>query len=132
MITIAQGTLNKIILTLTEKATLSNPVFLFQFTNDQTRQAYFFIAADQSQFTYRYNEFQVTEKSSPNLLNGEVSLSTLGDYHYAVFEQNSSANLDPILAHSLLKTGKLTVLNGSSPTEIKYDSEPKTNIIYGE
>ena len=132
MITITRGTINTIILTLTEKASIGNPVFLFVFSSDQARQAYSCIAADQSEFTYRYNEFLITETASPNPLTGEVSLPSPGDYHYAVYQQTSTSNLDPTLADGLLETGKLIVSTTSSDTNNTYDSEPKTNIVYGE
>jgi len=132
MITITRGTANTIILTLTEKVSIGNPVFLFVFTNDQTRQAYSCIAADQSEFTYRYNEFSITETASPNLLTGQVSLPSPGEYHYSVYQQTSTTNLDPTLAEGLLETGKLVVLITDYDTNNTYDSEPKTNIVYGE
>ncbi len=132
MITITRGTTNTIILTLTEKVSIGSPVFLFVFTNDQTRQAYSCIAADQSEFTYRYNEFLITETASPNLLTSEISLPAPGDYHYAVYQQTSTSSLDPTLADGLLETGKMVVLTTSTDTNNTYDSEPKTNIVYGE
>jgi hypothetical protein len=130
MITITRGTTNQIILTLTEKVSISNPVFLFEFTNDQTRQAYCFIAADVSLFTYRYNAFQVTETTSPNLLSSQVSLSSPGDYHYAVYQQSSVTNLDPNQTLGLLETGKLRVMNASGDTNTVYDPGQETNIVY--
>jgi|SRR6185437_135306 len=132
MITITRGTVNTIVLTLTENISISNPVFLFVFTNDQTRQAYQCIAADQSGFTYRYNEFFISETASPAPFAGGVSLPSPGDYHYAVYQQTSTSNLDPTLAERLLETGKMIVLASSSDTNNTYDSEPKTNIVYGE
>jgi len=132
MITITRGTTNTIILTLTENVSIGNPVFLFLFTDDQTRQAYSCIAADQSEFTYRYNEFLITETASPNPLTSQVNLPSPGDYHYAVYQQTSTSNLDPTLADGLLETGKLIVLTTSTVINNTYDSEPKTNIVYGE
>lgn len=132
MITITRGTTNTIILTLTENVSIGNPVFLFVFTDDQTNQAYSCIAADQSEFTYRYNEFLITETASPNLLTSQINLPSPGDYHYAVYQQTSTSNLDPSLSEGLLETGKLVVLTTSSDTNNTYDSEPKSNIVYGE
>ena len=132
MITITRGTINTIVLTLTEKLSIGNPTFLFVFSNDQTRQAYSCIAADQSEYPYRYNEFLITEIASPDPLTGEVSLPSPGDYHYAVYQQTSTSNLDPALAEGLLETGKLIVLTTNIDSDNIYDSEPKTNIVYGE
>jgi len=131
MITITQGTTNQVILTLSEKLTLSNPAYLFEFVHDQTRQVYHFIAVDHSNFTGRYNEFHITEQTSPNLLSSQVSLPSLGGYHYTVYEQSSSTNLDPSLATGVLETGKLEVLSTDSKSITTYDAEPKTNIVYG-
>ena len=130
MITITRGITNHIILTLTEKVTLSNPVFLFECIDDQTRQAYRFIAADSSAFSYRYNEFYITEQNSPDPLAGQVSLPAPGSYHYFVYQQASATNLDPALAAGLLETGKLIVLSDPSDHYARYDAAPQTNIIY--
>jgi len=132
MITITRGTANTIILTLTENVTISNPIFLFEFSNDQTRQTYTCIAADISDYTYRYNEFVITEKTSPNNLNGEISLPAPGDYHYFVYQQTSTSNLDPAQTQGLLETGKLTVITTDTTENPTYDSETITNIVYGE
>ncbi len=132
MITITRGTANTIILTLTEKVSIADPVFLFVFISDQTRQTYSCIAADSSEYTYRYNEFIITESNSPNHLEGGISLPTPGDYHYFVYQQTSDTNLDLGLSSGLLKNGKLVVLSADGATNNTYDSETKTNIVYGE
>ena len=132
MITITRGTTNTIILTLTENVTIANPVFLFVFANDQTRQTYSCIAADSSDYTYRYNEFIIIESDSPNYLEGGINLPAPGDYHYFVYQQTSTTNLDPTLSEGLLKSGKLVVFSSAGALDNTYDSETKTNIIYGE
>ena len=86
---------NTVALTLTEKTTLSNAKYLFEFINNQTQQKTYCIAADTSLYPERYNLFVITVKTSPNNLVGEILL-TLGDeYSYNVYEQASTTNLDP-------------------------------------
>jgi hypothetical protein len=131
MIIITQGTTNTIILTLTERVTIANPVFLFECICDQTKQVYHVIASDLSQFSYRYNAFHITEKTSPDTTNGEISLPLAGDYHYAVYQQSSGTNLDPTLVLGLLETGKLTVVSNGSDTPERYEPAPGTNVVYG-
>jgi hypothetical protein len=132
MISITRGTVNSIILTLTEKVRITNPVFLFELVCDQTRQAYYFIAADVSLYPYRYNEFQVSEQTNPNPLSGEVSLPSPGDYHYSVFQQISATNLDPALALHILETGKAEVIGPDVFEKHVYDPEQDINLVYGE
>jgi hypothetical protein len=129
MIVIQQGQPNTVVLTLTEKCTLSAPVFLFEFSNDESKGKQYFIAADTSAFTYRYNQFVITEKSDPDNLQGEVSLPLSGYYHYTIYEQSSATNLDPNNTVSIVETGKVKVI-GTEPQIITYDSQPGTKTIY--
>lgn len=131
MLTITQNSANTLILTLTERTTLSSPIFLFVFTSEQMKQSYACIAADTSNYTYRYNEFVITEKAIPDTLSGEINIPYPGEYTYEVYEQSSGTNLDPANATTLLETGVLKVKPDTSATNTTYDSEPKTNTIYG-
>ncbi len=82
---------NNVTVTLTENATISNPIYLFLFKNQQSGVNYYFIATDTSAFKQRYNQFQVIEKTNANTLNGEVSLDNEGFYDYTIY-QTSLAN----------------------------------------
>ncbi len=82
---------NTVTVTLTENATISNPIYLFLFKNQQSGVNYYFIATDTSAFKQRYNQFQVIEKTNANTLNGEVSLDNEGFYDYTIY-QTSLAN----------------------------------------
>lgn len=82
---------NTVTVTLTENATISNPIYLFLFKNQQSGVNYYFIATDTSAFKQRYNQFQVIEKANANTLNGEVSLDNEGFYDYTIY-QTSLAN----------------------------------------
>ena len=126
MIIITQATSNIVILTLTEKVTLSSPKFLFVFKNDVTNVSYYFIAAD----TSRYNKFSITEMADGNPLIGQIQLSEEGFYGYTVYEQESSSNLDPALATGIVEVGKVLV-KGTEATVTSYDEQTKTRKTYG-
>ena len=53
MIKINKATVNDVIVTLTEKVTITNPIFLFEFENQNTKQKYYCIAADISAYVDR-------------------------------------------------------------------------------
>ena len=115
MIKITQGQANTVVLTLTERATLDTPTFLFHFKSLNTHKNKYFLAADTSSYTYRYNEFSITESSSEDVLNGTVELDTPGEWLYWVYEQSSTTNLDPTQADNAeaLETGLVNVLDPS-------------------
>lgn len=132
MINITQGQANTVIFTGTEKVTISAPVyFLFEFINPQTNKSYYCTGTDTSLYSYRYNEFIITEKTSPNPLNGEISLAILDCYQYNIYQQNSATNLNPALAQGIVETGKCIVAPGSTTPNTVYNLQPKTNIVYG-
>ena len=132
MIQISKNAINIIIVTLTEAVTLSVPVFLFEFKNDQDNTLNYFIAADVSDFTERYNKFLVTEKTLPDPLDGEVELELTGFYSYRIFEQLSSTNLDPTLCDNTtpLEVGKVLVL-GVGEVPAVHDYNPTIKVYNG-
>jgi hypothetical protein len=90
------------VMTLTEKSTLTNPYFLFNFTSDVTGEAVNFIASDLSNYTDRYNQFLITETSGTAIYtSGTIELSPTGTWTYKVYEQTSSSNLNPLLCDNL-------------------------------
>lgn len=127
MIQITQGATNTVVVTLTEKTTVSNPKYLFSFI-PPAGDTVNFLAADTSSYTARYNEFsivEVGEGGTEDLLNGEVRLAENGFWEYRIYAQTSSSNLDPDSADELVEVGTVKV-NGNSVTY----SEANTSITY--
>ncbi len=91
MIRLTKGQTQSMILTLTEKQLLTNPNYLFVFTNRSSNVEIKFIllnAADISLYKDRYNKFSITTNTYFNTaLNGQ--------YNYQVYEQTSSSNTNP-------------------------------------
>ena len=118
MILINKNSNNTMVMTLTEKSTLTNPYFLFNFVSDVTGNAVNFIATDLSNYTDRYNQFLITETSGTNnYTSGTITLSPEGTWTYKVYEQTSSTNLNPLLATntSPLEVGQVKVKGTETP-----------------
>jgi hypothetical protein len=114
MIHLNKGETNTIVMTLTEKQLLTNPNYLFVFTNRSSNCEVKFVklnATDTSLYKDRYNEFSiVTNTSFKNQLEGQ--------YTYEVYEQVSTTNLD-ITGLNKLETG-IMWLSGSTLTYNTY------------
>lgn len=96
---------NVVVLTLSEKITISSPTFLFEFINNQTQVKYYCISADLSLYPERYNKFTIVVKTTtPTPLSGEIQIPLGDEYTYNVYEQSSTTNLNP--------TGLTVVENG--------------------
>ena len=108
-ILINQNTTNSLTFTLTEKSTLSSPIYLFQFRNVTEKVSYYCIMADISLYKDRYNEFLFTEGTDLPLV-GELILGAGGQYEYFVYEQTSTTNIDPTLATGLVESGLMLSL----------------------
>lgn len=126
MINLRKSQINVVVLTLTEKTTIDNPTYLFEFKDNQTKAFTYFIAEDISEFKERFNKFSITEKTNPNNLIGEVELVLDGQYAYTVREQSSTTNLDPLLSGAIVETGKVTV---TDTDEVIPTYNPDSNII---
>ena len=91
MIQLTKGQTQYIYLTLTEKQLLSNPNYLFIFTNRSSNIEVKFVllnAADVSQYKDSYNKFSI-------VTNTYFGSSLNGQWTYDVYEQVSSSNTNP-------------------------------------
>jgi hypothetical protein len=84
MIVITKGEFKNIYFTGTESALLSNPYFLFIFTNRVTQEVVKFVVTNESN-TLRYDAFYLDVDSI--FLNSETGMWT-----YQIYEQLSSSN----------------------------------------
>jgi hypothetical protein len=132
MILINKGQNNTIVVTLSEKTTLSSPTYLFKFTNDVTGDIVRFIAQNTSDYTYRYDKFLVTETDGTlNLTSGVIELSPSGFWSYQIYEQTSTTNLDENLSTGIVETGKVKVIGDNQVNYTNFDNQPNTFITYG-
>lgn len=130
MILINRGANNTVVLSLTEKVTLSSPYFLMEMINDTTRKIKrFVLASNQSSYTYRYDQFTITESSTEVLTSGTVELKPTGFWSYKVYEQSSATNLNPDATTSLLEVGKVKVVG--TDTTYKEHQNPRTYVARG-
>lgn len=114
MIQLTKGQTQYIYLTLTEKQLLSNPNYLFIFTNRSSNLEVKFVllnAADVSQYKDRYNKFQI-------VTNTYFGSSLNGQWTYDVYEQTSTSNTNPAGLNKL-ESG-IMMLNQSSTVFTEY------------
>lgn len=128
MILITKNTTNNIILTLAEKTTLTNVVYLFEVINDSSEVVKCFIAEDISPNKQRYNEFNLIENTTEDLLNGTFELGLSGFYTYNIYEQTSTTNLDPLQALNKIETGKLNVVSTIAELEQYSGNQTQTTV----
>ena len=108
MIHLTKTETNTIVMTLTEKQLLTNPNYLFVFTNRSSNNIIKFVvlnASDTSLYKDRYNEFSI-------VTNTNFSSALEGQYTYEVYEQVSTSNLN-ITGLNKLETG-IMWLSGST------------------
>lgn len=97
-------------LTLEEKTTLTGTVYyLFEFENDTTKTKYYQIFTDISvagvarQNSNLFNIEVINSGSGAN----KIILGNVGQYHYTIYQQASSTNLDPDLASGIVERGMM-------------------------
>jgi hypothetical protein len=126
MVILEKAQTQNIVLTLTEKTTLTNPYYLFEaFNKERNDYTFCILGADLSEWPLRYNMFEVTETDTPTLA-GEISL-TKGDYVYRVYEQMSNSNIDTT-GLTCVEEGSMQVKQDVTNTE--YEGT-LTNTVYG-
>lgn len=139
MLRILKNNDNIITVTLTEKSTLPNPIYLFKFINQTSNVAYWFISEDTSLFKQRYNQFQLLETVDINpidTLNGIIELGFEGRYDYEIY-QTTLNNLDGLDSAEdaisfIDKTVEVGIVDVVFAAEeyAKYEVQSDTNIVY--
>jgi len=116
MIQLTKGATQFMYLTLTEKELLTNPNYLFIFTNRSSNVEVKFVllnAADVSLFKERYNKFSL-------VTNTYFVSSLIGQYDYQVYEQVSTTNTNPS-GLNMLESG-IMMLNESDNIYTSYQT----------
>lgn len=124
-----QSGINTFIVTVSEKVTISNPYYLIRIVHDQTNNEFSCIAPDTSDYTSRYNRFQITQMTTPDNTDAEINVDESGLFHYYIYEQSSSTNLNYLNATGLLEVGKLT-FTATTITDNEYEGYPATSNVY--
>ena len=119
---------SNITLTLTEKTTITDANYLFQFTSDQTKEDYFLICQDlaTTEQKKRFNLFDITE-GVDDPLNSKVILGLSGRYHYYIYEQASDTNLDPT-GLTIVERGIMTLKGTQDSNYISYEFDVKYTV----
>lgn len=109
-------------LTLKEKTTLYPVYYLFEFQNDQTKVKYYQIFTDVSTVTYNqrvWNVFNIEVVNSGSGAN-KIILGNTGLYHYTIFEQSSSSNLDPT-GLTVVERGQMRLIDSEASQYIAHE-----------
>jgi len=122
MIHLIKGQVNKIILTLSEKATLTSPNYLFYFKSRNTNETVAFVIlnnSDLSAYKERFNAFNITVSSY-------FATKLPGEWSYQIYEQTSTSNLIPSQATSMLESGQASLNDTSQFSFTTYSNQTNT------
>jgi len=119
MIYIEKGEENKIVLTLTENSTLSNPNYLFVFENeyDTTVSPIELYLPDTSTATDRYNLFTLTEGSA----TGDDVELTRGQFTYTIYEAVGVPSTVSDTTGDVVEEGRMVVSSATTEFNTIYD-----------
>jgi len=119
MIYLTRGNTEQVVLTLTEKVTITGANFLCVFTNRTTNEVVKFVlltANDQSSNTTRFNQF---------LVDVDTYFPTANDgwFKYQIYEQASTTNTVIASAGDIIETGLMLLTDGSPVAFTKYSQD---------
>lgn len=103
MLIVDTTALSILMVTATEKVTLSPPYyFLLSLNNREDRSiTYNLVVTDLSSFPTRYNQFNISTGTSGAWVKGE--------YEYTIYAQSSSNNTNPANANEIVETGIMKI-----------------------
>lgn len=109
MIYIEKGSVNNLVLTLSESTTIGNPVYLFKFVweMDFSVDPVYAILTDISSYTQRYNLFELEE--------GVDATFRIGQYTYEVYESAFGSAPADETGLTMVESGRM-VVNGTATT----------------
>lgn len=120
MINLTKGQTQDIIFTGTELATITNPYFLFVFTNRTTEEIVKFTIENTSSAKERYDKFTL-------VVNDEFEDATPGFWEYEIREK-ASLN-DEEISGTIVETGFM-YLNGSNDAVTEYSEQNNDFKVY--
>ena len=122
MIYITKNTNNKIVLTLCETSRLTNPFYLFEFTNEYILESnpIYFTTPNLSSNQQRYDLFNLIESVIGSTTGGnDVALSlTSGQYRYNVYEASALTLSISATTGQIIETGRMIVESIDNPITI--------------
>lgn len=129
---ILKNSVNKVALTLTEKAVNADSEFLLKFYNETTGGVKVVAVDDISQYPLRSNVFLVTENITEDLSNGTVYLSPVGQWSYWAYEMapSSPRNLNVADALKIVEEGICEVKGEDASLGIFTEDEDKNNPVF--
>lgn len=115
-------------MTLTEKATLTNPYWLFEFISNDTGNRTYVLASDYSGNTDRYNVFTFSEGSGSTASGGFTLIA--GTYDYQVWESQYNS-FDTASASNIVEIGLMQIVGTISNYDPQYDeTDDDTEFVY--
>ena len=130
MIYIVKNQNNKVVLTLCESSRLTNPFYLFEFTNEYIlgSEPILFSTPNLSTSTNRYDLFNITESNVGSTTGGyDVPLLlTSGQYRYNVYESSAMTLTISETTGVILESGRMVVQTDDNDIIIT----ASTNSIY--
>lgn len=120
---------NTVIVTLFEKAITVNPYYLWEITDYDTEQKYYFCGDDFSSAPYNYNQFSfsVVSGATMGLTQGIIPAPT-GKYIYNVYEMTYNYDLNISNAINKVEIGLLNI-TGTQTTINTYTASDDSVII---
>lgn len=117
-------------MTLTEKATLTNPYFLFEFISNDTGNRTYITSNDVSNNTERFNQFTFSSSLAISATAGGFDLIP-GTYDYQVWETQYQYNLNIASASNIVEIGLMEVVGtGSTYAPIYTDGDDDNEYVY--
>ena len=131
MIILEQGESKSVVLTLREVTSISNPYYVFEFTNIQTDVSKVFTGVDVSTNQVRYNEFIIELNETEDLNNSVINLEIDGFYTYNVYSTSVQNDLDLDNITELVESGKVYVDGNTNTSTTAYDGNDNVEkIVY--
>jgi hypothetical protein len=122
MIYIEKNSINNFVLTLSENSRLTNPFYLFEFTNEYILGStpIYWNQIDNSSYTNRYNLFELVEDENGSTSGGtQTSLNLIsGQYNYNVYESTASTLSVSATTGRIVESGRMVVAEENIITTI--------------
>jgi hypothetical protein len=130
MILLTQNTNNIFAVTVSEKKITDTDYYLFEFTNDTTRQKYYTVLVDTSDSKERYNQFTLPLTPFAVPESGSLNLSLTGFYQYAIYENSGSNYVSSSDGLNVVETGKAKVLSDTDFSLPAFTSSYNPNPVF--
>lgn len=130
MLLLQQNQYNNVICTLSERKVTDSIYYLFEFSNDISKEQFYTVLRDDSELPQRFNQFTLLVTGSAIPQSGSLNMTLSGEYKYCIYETSGSTFISSSIGLNQVETGKMLLLPSVTSSIVAFTSSNNQNPVF--